>query len=472
MPRELHIIGGGLAGVEAAWRALAHGLYAVIWEMKPIKSSPAHKSPGLAELVCSNSFRAESPLNAVGLLKEELRLLGSLVMRVADETRVPAGKALAVDRELFSRKITELLEGHKEVTIRREEVTRLPLGFSPFPEPDSNPDPNPDSDPDSDPGSGQAGAQAPLVIATGPLSSEPLTRALMDITGEGNLSFYDALAPIVSYDSLNHDLIFPADRYGEGEGDYLNAPLDKEEYQRFYEALREADELSPRDFEERKYFEGCLPVEVMAKRGFKTLTFGPMKPVGLINPKTGLKPYAVLQLRRENLNGTSFNLVGFQTRLTVSSQEKVFRLIPGLEKAEFLRYGAIHRNTYLEAPKVLDEYQRLIKAPRLFVAGQLSGVEGYVESAAHGLIAGENAARTLKGLPLIIPPRETALGSLFFHLRPDPVRKQFSPSNINFGLFPPVPKEVPKKDVPDHRLAAARAALKSFIRDQNYAFAP
>jgi methylenetetrahydrofolate--tRNA-(uracil-5-)-methyltransferase len=451
MPQALHIIGGGLAGVEAAWRALAHGLSAVIWEMKPFKYSPAHKSPGLAELVCSNSLRAESPENAVGLLKEELRLLGSLVLRAADETRVPAGKALAVDRVLFSERVTRLLESQERVTIIREEKTSLFLSDR---------------------------EDVPLVVATGPLTSEPLAEALALLTGTGSLSFYDALAPIVSYDSLDHDIVFPADRYGEpslGEGeeaggDYLNAPMTRDEYQSFYEALIKADLVNPRNFEDRKYFEGCLPVEVMAKRGFRTLTFGPMKPVGLINPRTGEQPYAVVQLRRENQTGSSWNMVGFQTRMTKSSQDKVLRLIPGLNNAEFLRYGAIHRNSYLEAPKVLDEYQRLINKPKVFIAGQLSGVEGYVESAAHGLIAGENAARTLKGLPLLIPPRQTAIGSLLFHLRPDPVRKLFSPSNVNFGLFPALPKDVRKKDSSRYRLNQARAALQSFIKEQDYAF--
>jgi methylenetetrahydrofolate--tRNA-(uracil-5-)-methyltransferase len=445
----LNIIGGGLAGAEAAFRVVTHGLSAVIWEMKPQKFSPAHKSPDLAELVCSNSFRAFSPANAVGLLKEELEFLGSVVMEAAKTTEVPAGKALAVDRTLFSKRVTELLTSHPNITIRREEFTKWPD--------DCNPEaPNPE-------------ARNPIVVATGPLTSEPLVEMLQKLTGENNLSFYDALAPIVTYESLDLSRVFSGDRYGEeGEGDYLNAPMDREEFLKFYEALINADLLTPRSFEDAKYFEGCLPIEVMAKRGIKTLTFGPMKPVGLIDPKTSKKPFAVVQLRRENKEGTTWNLVGFQTRLKIGSQREVFRLIPGLSNAEFVRYGAIHRNTYLEAPKVLDPYQRLLSSPHIFIGGQLSGVEGYVESTAQGLWAGENAARAALRLPLVLPPPETAIGALISHLHPNSHRKNFSPSNINFGLFPAAPDTVPRKEHGSYRISNAREKLQLFLKEINY----
>jgi methylenetetrahydrofolate--tRNA-(uracil-5-)-methyltransferase len=439
MPGRLAIIGGGLAGCEAAWRASALGVDVLLREMKPLRYSPAHRSPDLAELVCSNSFRSDSPDNAVGLLKEELRAMGSVVMLAADEARVPAGKALAVDRVLFSQKVTALVAGRGNVRVERGEALAPDFG----------------------------GADA-LVVASGPLTSEPLAGALREITGSRRMSFYDALAPIVAGDSVDREKVFLADRYSEEGGDYLNAPLTKAEFTAFYEALLEADRVEARPFEDERYFEGCLPIEVMAQRGPKTLTFGPMKPVGLTDPRTGDKPYAVVQLRKENLAGTLWNIVGFQTRLTRPAQDRVFRLIPGLERAEFARWGAIHRNTYLDAPEVLDPWQRLKADPRIFIGGQLSGVEGYVESAAHGLLAGENAARAVLGKELVRPPQETALGALASHLLPFARRGAFSPSNINFGLFPPPPPGAPRREHARLRAERARESLARFLGETNY----
>lgn len=431
----VEVIGGGLAGCEAAWRLAGHGLRVRLWEMKPHRFSPAHRLDGLAELVCSNSLRANQPENAVGLLKEEMRRLGSLVMDAADRTRVPAGGALAVDRELFSREVTRAVETHPLIELVRAEVTAWPSG------------------------------PAPVVVAGGPLASEALVTLLQGLLDAPNLHFYDALAPIVDQGSLDFSRIYSANRYQDGEGDYLNCPFSRDEFDAFLAALLEADQVVPRAFEDQRYFEGCLPIEVMARRGPRTLTFGPMKPVGLDDPATGRRPYAVVQLRRENAGGTLWNMVGFQTRLTRPAQEKVFRLIPGLERAEFARFGAIHRNTYLDAPKVLDEFQRLKNAPRFFLAGQISGVEGYVESAAQGLWAGENAARTVLGRPLIAPLPSTALGALLEHLKSDGGRKYFAPSNINFGLFAPPPPGVPKNQRSAWLLATARRDFESFARE-------
>lgn len=430
---EVEVVGGGLAGCEAAWRAAAHGLTVRLWEMKPGRFSPAHQSEDLAELVCSNSLRADRPENAVGLLKEEMRRLSSLVMTAADQTRVMAGGALAVDRRLFSRAITRAVTGHPKIELVRAEVTDWPAG------------------------------SAPVVVAAGPLISEALAARLADLVGAPSLHFYDALAPIVEYDSLNLARIYRANRYqtGAGEGDYLNCPLEREEFDRFWAALLAADQVAARSFEDQRHFEGCLPVEVMARRGPRTLTFGPMKPVGLENPATGRRPFAVAQLRSENLAGSHWNLVGFQTRLTRPAQDEVFRLIPGLEKAVFARYGAIHRNTYLDAPRALDEFQRPPGRPRFFVAGQISGVEGYVESAAHGLWVGENAARAARNQPLLNPPATTALGALIGHLgRPS---RSFAPANVNFGLFDPPPPETPRRQMAEYRLTAARRSFDSFL---------
>jgi methylenetetrahydrofolate--tRNA-(uracil-5-)-methyltransferase len=406
------IIGGGLAGSEAAWQAARRGVKVRLYEMKPQKFSPAHQSPFLGELVCSNSLRAESTESAVGLLKEEMRRLDSLIMAAALATRVPAGKALAVDRGEFAAFITRALEAEPLIEIIREEVTA--------------PDP-----------------ETTTVIATGPLTSEPLAEALKQLTGQAHLHFYDAIAPIVAAESLDMDKVFRASRYGAGE-DYLNCPFSEARYAAFYEALMGAEQVPLRPFEEPRYFEGCLPVEIMAARGYQTLLFGPLKPVGLIDPRAGRQPFAVAQLRAENREGTLYNLVGFQTKLKYGEQERVFRLIPGLEQAEFVRLGSIHRNTFIHSPGLLSGHLNFFKFPRIFLAGQISGVEGYVESAAMGLLAGINAARQLLSQPLLTPPRETALGALIGHLT-NTATKDFQPMNVNFGLFPPLETRTPKK---------------------------
>lgn len=409
---SLTIIGGGLAGVEAAWQAVRRGVPVRVYEMKPGRFSPAHQSPDLGELVCSNSLRSDELGSAVGLLKEEMRRLGSLVMAAAAATRVPAGKAQAVDREAFAAYLTRALESEPLVTVVREEVTKL--------------------DPDR-----------LTVVAGGPLVSEGLAAALARLTGGGHLHFYDAIAPIVTADSLDLGKIFRASRWGAGE-DYLNCPLSEAEYAAFYQALTTACQVPLREFEEPRYFEGCLPIEIMAARGYLTLVHGPLKPVGLTDPKTGRQPFAVVQLRAENREGTLYNLVGFQTKLTYAAQKWVFRLIPGLEQAEFVRLGSIHRNTFVRSPGLLTPYLNFQQFPQIFLAGQLTGVEGYVESAAMGLVAGVNAARQALGQPLVTPPRATALGALISHLT-NTATKDFQPMNVNFGLFPPLPQRLSKK---------------------------
>ena len=410
---HITIIGGGPAGCEAAWQAAKRGVAVTLHEMKPHRYSPAHHSPDLAELVCSNSFRGESLENAVGLLKEELRRLGSLFMAAADETRVPAGGAVAVDRELFARAITEKIEQHPLITLVREEVTELPEGI--------------------------------VVIASGPLTSDLLARRLRPLVGD-NLYFYDAIAPIVSADSIDLDKVFRASRYGKGDGaDYLNCPLDREEYERFVARLLAGEKVAPRDFEKALHFEGCMPVEELAGRGIETLRFGPMKPVGLADPRTGREPHAVVQLRQENRDATLYNLVGFQTKLTYPDQRRIFRTIPGLERAEFVRLGSLHRNTFINSPALLEPSQQVRAEPRIFCAGQITGVEGYVESAAGGFLAGVNAARLARGASPTIPPPTTALGALLTHITSTDSR-HFQPMNVNYGLFPDLPGRVKKKE--------------------------
>ncbi len=434
MKDEVVVVGGGLAGVEAAWQLVSRGVKVVLFEMRPKKFTPAHKTDKLAELVCSNSLRSKELTSAVGLLKEEMRLLGSLVMEAALKSEVPAGKALAVDRNLFASYITQKIESHPLVRVIREEVKDVPK-------------------------------EGLVIVATGPLTSEALAEALKRITGEDYFHFYDAIAPIVYADSINWEKVFVADRYGSEEGSYVNCPLTKEEYERFVEELLKAEKVPLHEFESPKYFEGCLPIEVMAERGRDTLRFGPMKPVGLLDPRTGKQPYAVVQLRPENRERTLYNMVGFQTKLKYSEQERVFRMIPGLERAEFARYGSVHRNSFVCAPKVLTPYLALRKEPRILLAGQITGVEGYVESAAMGIVAGINAYRLLKGLKPAIPPRETAIGSLINYLmEADP--KHFQPMNINWGLFPKLPsKRIPKKQ--KHLLLAKRAlkSLEEWIKE-------
>ncbi|MFC1523171.1 methylenetetrahydrofolate--tRNA-(uracil(54)-C(5))-methyltransferase (FADH(2)-oxidizing) TrmFO [Thermodesulfobacteriota bacterium] len=436
-PNSISIIGGGLAGCEAAWQAANRGCPVRLYEMKPEKFSPAHTSPLLGELVCSNSLRSDDPFSAVGLLKEEMRQLDSLILAAAGETQVPAGKALAVDRERFADSITKRLESHSLISIVREEVLEIPP-------------------PAED-------TLAPVVLATGPLTSTPLAASLAALTGSKNLAFYDAIAPIVSAESLDDQIVFRASRYDDGIGDYLNCPMDKEQYLSFIAALRGAQKVPLKAFEEQKYFEGCLPIEVMLERGEDTLRFGPMKPVGLPDPRTGREAYAVVQLRQENLEGTSYNMVGFQTKLTYPEQKRVFSIIPGMKNADFLRLGSIHRNTFVCAPAVLDPTLQVKTRPDLFLAGQLTGVEGYVESTAMGLLAGINVSRLLHSQPPTFPPPETAHGALIEHLTRTPASR-FQPSNINFGLFPVWKKKIPKKLRGQQRALQARQSLEQWIK--------
>ena len=412
--KPIVIIGGGLAGCEAAWQISKRGINVLLCEMKPSLFSPAHTSPLLAELVCSNSFRSDATGNAVGLLKEEMRMMGSLIMEAADATAVPAGKALAVDRTLFSRYIEERLVS-TGIGISREEITRIP-------------------------------EDSLVVIATGPLTSDPLAREISSRTGGEYLSFYDAISPIVEADSIDHTKAFRASRYEEdGEGDYLNCPLTREEYERFWTELVGGEEVPLRDFEDRHCFEGCLPIEVLARRGPKTLLFGPMKPVGLTDPKTGKRPYGVVQLRQENSARTLYNLVGFQTKLKWPEQKRILGMIPGLEKAVFARYGSIHRNTFINSPTLLRKTLQLRSNNNIFFAGQITGVEGYVESAAMGLMAGINACRKIAGEDMTPPPETTALGALLHHIT-NADYKTFQPMNVNFGLFAPLEGRVPKRE--------------------------
>ena len=412
--RYVTVIGGGLAGCEAAWQILKRGLRVKLYEMRPTVSTPAHKTSGLAELVCSNSLRSNELDRAAGLLKEEMRLLDSLVIRAAGESAIPAGTALAVDRLLFSRRVEEMLTSFAGLEIIRKEVKSIPR-------------------------------EGLVIVASGPLTSDSLSRSISEMTGHDYLYFYDAISPVVEADSIDLSKVFGASRYGAGEGNYLNCPLTREEYAAFYRALLEGKEVPLRSFEDARYFEGCLPIEVMARRGVQTLLYGPMKPVGLTDPRTGKRPFAVVQLRQENREATLYNLVGFQTKLTWPEQRRIFRMIPGLEKAEFARYGSIHRNTFLNAPALLNSNLQLRGFENVFIAGQISGVEGYIESAAIGLAAGIFAARFLQGLGSVPPPRETAVGSLIHHITSADA-KTFQPMNVNFGLFPPLGKKVRRKD--------------------------
>ncbi len=401
------VVGGGLAGCEAAWQLAEAGVRVELVEMRPCRATPVHRGDRLAELVCSNSLRGDAPTNAVGLLKREMERLGSIIIREARSAAVPAGGALAVDRDRFAAGVTEAVGGHPNITVDRREVTAVPAG--------------------------------PAILATGPLTSPDLHAALAELLGEDALAFYDAIAPIVTADSLDHERLFRASRYDKGSGDeYLNAAFDRPAYDAFVEALLTADRVPFRAFEteEVRYFEGCLPIEVMAERGRDTLRFGPMKPVGLTDPRTGQRPWAVVQLRQDDLAAEHWNLVGFQTKLTVGEQQRVLRMIPGLERARFVRYGMIHRNTFLNAPRLLDRQLRLHARPEVRLAGQMTGVEGYVESAATGLLAGRLLAAELAGCPLPPPPPDTAMGGLVRHLTERPADR-FQPSNITWGLIEP-----------------------------------
>ncbi len=433
--KKITIIGGGLAGCEAAHQAVRRGCRVTLHEMKPERFSPAHESEKLAELVCSNSLRSDSPDSAVGLLKNEMRKLDSLLMRFADKYKVPAGKALAVDRSEFSRAVTEYMENEPNITLVRKEVSSLPKKFD-----------------------------QPVILTTGPLTSEKMAESLTNLTGEKRMFFYDAIAPIVFRDSLDFSIIYEKSRWDDGPGDYLNCPFTREEYLHFREELLAGKTVTLKKFEDEKYFEGCLPVEVLNSRGEDTLRFGPMKPVGLRNPATGKDPYAVVQLRKENRESTLYNMVGFQTKLTYPEQKRIFRLIPGMKNVEFARLGSIHRNTFICAPELLEETLQIKKNPQLFIGGQLSGVEGYVESIATGLLCGINCARMVAGKEIIIPPRHTALGSLIFHLtKTEP--EIFQPSNINFGLFPQWEKKIPKKMRGQIRAKKSEEAMRSWLDD-------
>ena len=419
------IIGGGLAGCEAAWQVAARGVPVTLHEMRPSRATAVHKTDRLAELVCSNSFRADKLDNAVGLLKEEMRRLGSLVMRSAEASRVPAGAALAVDRERFADLVTGAIAGHPLITLVRDEVTAIP----------------------------DSSERAPVIVATGPLTSDALSADIARLVGAAHLYFYDAISPIVLAETIDMSKVFRQSRWDrslragpmvgptcatdDGQGDYLNCPLTRQEYERFYDALVHAESATVHDFDKERFFEGCLPIEVMAHRGVDTLRFGPMKPVGLTDPRTGREPYAVVQLRQDNLAGDHFSLVGFQTQVKWGDQARVLRLIPGLEQAEFVRFGMVHRNTYVNGPTVLASTWQVRSHPTLFFAGQMSGVEGYVESAASGLLAGINAAALATGSPLSTPPRTTAIGALAHYVsHADPAH--YEPSNITFGIIEPL----------------------------------
>jgi methylenetetrahydrofolate--tRNA-(uracil-5-)-methyltransferase len=435
----IHIIGGGLAGSEAAWQAASLGVRVVLHEMRPVRATAVHKTDQLAELVCSNSLRGDKLDNAVGLLKEEMRRLGSLVMREGDANRVPAGAALAVDRERFSRGITDAIQSHPLISVTREEISRIP----------------------DDP------SMYPLVIATGPLTSETLSADLARIVGGDHLYFYDAISPIVLAETIDMQKVFRASRWERGdtdEGDYLNCPMTKEEYDRFYDAVVSAESATVHDFDKEKFFEGCLPIEVMAHRGRDTLRFGPMKPVGLVDPRTRRTPYAAVQLRQDTLAGDHFSLVGFQTQLKWGEQGRVLKLVPGLENAEFVRFGMVHRNTYINGPTVLRETWQTKFRDDLFFAGQISGVEGYVESAASGLIAGRNAAALVRGEELRVPPRTTAIGALAYYVSHADSRN-YQPTNITFGIMESPPaREGKRVGRADRKLATSQRALDDLDR--------
>jgi methylenetetrahydrofolate--tRNA-(uracil-5-)-methyltransferase len=462
----IRIIGGGLAGSEAAWQAASRGVPVTLHEMRPVRPTLVHKTDKFAELVCSNSFRGDKLDNAVGLLKEEMRRLGSLVMRAADDSRVPAGAALAVDRERFSEIVTQAVSTHPLITVVRDEVPRIPESTG-----------------------------APIIIETGPLTSDTLSADIAAFVGSDHLYFYDAISPIVLAETIDRSKVFRASRWGrnspvaargstpasaeavepesaaapacgvdDGEGDYLNCPFTRDEYDRFYDALIHAESATVHDFDKERFFEGCLPIEVMAHRGKDTLRFGPMKPVGLDDPRTGRYAYAIVQLRQDNLAGDHYSLVGFQTQLKWAEQARVLRLIPGLEEAEFVRFGMVHRNTYINGPTVLHETWQTRRRPDLLFAGQVSGVEGYVESAASGLIAGINAARLALGESPLAPPRTTAIGALGYYVSHADA-SNYQPTNIAFGIIPPL--ENPPRGRPQRKTQMSERALQDLDRWMN-----
>ena len=426
----VHVVGGGLAGSEAAWQLAERGHAVVLHEMRPLRGTSAHKTDRLAELVCSNTFKSTETTNAHGLLKAEMRLLGSIVLQAADEARVPGGSALTVDRDVFSRAVHDRVSSHPRITLSREEVTSVP---------------------------------SPSIVATGPLTSDALAQDIRRRLGIESLAFYDAIAPIVARDSIDENVVFRASRYGketmpdETEGAYLNCPMSREQYESFIDALTAADQASAHEFDAVPYFEGCMPIEEMARRGRDTLRFGPMKPVGLVDPRGGRKPHAVIQLRMEDRAGQMWNIVGFQTRLRYPEQQRVFRMIPGLENAEFLRFGSIHRNSYINSPGALTPHLSLRDDATALFAGQLTGVEGYTESTATGLVAAINLSRLLQGLEPVIPPPTTMLGALYRYLREaDP--RHFQPMNANFGLVDALPQPIRDKQVKREAFAARALA--------------
>ncbi len=419
---------GGLAGTEAAYQIAKRGIKVKLYEMKPEKFSPAHSSKELAEIVCSNSFKSNSITNACGLLKEELRNLGSLLIQIADETKVPAGQALAVDRETFSKRVTEEIEKNSNIEIIREEVENIEA------------------------------EDGIVIIATGPLTSEKMAEQIISITGKDRLAFYDAAAPIIEKDSINFNIAFYGDRYGkEGDSSYINLPMNKEEYEIFYNELVNAEIVTLHEFEKKEIFEGCMPIEVMAKRGEDTIRFGPLKPVGFTDPRTNSRPYAIVQLRQDNTSGTLYNMVGFQTNLKFGEQKRVFSLIPGLENAEFVKYGVMHRNTFINSPELLDNTYNLKAKSNIYFAGQITGVEGYVESIASGLVAGLNAVAKFNNTEKITFPNETVIGALSSYISTE--NTKFQPMNANFGILPPLEEKI--KDKVQRYTKMAERALKS-----------
>ena len=429
---DVIVVGGGLAGVEAAWQAARAGARVQLHEMRPVKQTPAHRTDKLAEIVCSNSLKSDEPGTASYLLKEELRRGGSLVMEAAAATRVPAGAALAVDRQQFAEYITRRIEDNPKIEIVREEITAIPR-------------------------------EATTIIATGPLTSDALTWEIMKLTGDDQMYFYDAIAPIVAADSVDQAIAFRAARYGKGGDDYLNCPFDEEQYARFYKALIEANSVPLQRFEETRWFEACLPIEELARRGVDTLRYGPMKPVGLVDPRNGREPYAAVQLRQENLMADAYSMVGFQNHLRYGEQARVLRLIPGLERAEFLQYGQIHRNTYINAPRVLEPTMQMRAHPNIFFAGQITGVEGYVESVAMGWLAGNNTARLLSGEELLVAPTRSAIGALARYVS-SAETKNYQPVNITFALLAPLDPEQQKRvqRKRDRRTLQVELALKEW----------
>ena len=426
MTQTVNVVGAGLAGSEAAYQLAERGIKVNLIEMRPVKQTPAHHTDKFAELVCSNSLRGNALTNAVGVLKEEMRRLDSLIIKAADKARVPAGGALAVDRHDFAGYITDTLRNHPNVTVLNQEVHSIPEGYT--------------------------------IIATGPLTTENLAQEIVDITGKDQLYFYDAAAPIIEKDSIDMDKVYLKSRYDKGEAAYLNCPMTEEEFDRFYNAVLEAEVAPVNEFEKEKYFEGCMPFEVMAARGRKTLLFGPMKPVGLEDPKTGKRPFAVVQLRQDDAAGTLYNIVGFQTHLKWGAQKEVIKLIPGLENVDIVRYGVMHRNTFINSPDVLNEKYELIGHENIYFAGQMTGVEGYVESAASGLVSGINLAHKLLDKGEVIFPRETMIGSMAYYISHAKNEKNFQPMNANFGLLPSLEKRI--KDKKERYETQANRALE------------